>query len=735
MAKPLLALAILFAAASGDAAQPARLLYQRARAEEQAARAALATPAPAESTLPALRRAIAAYEAVVRRHPASPYADDALWQGGRLALDAFARFGDSRDARTALRLLRLLASDYPTSRFAAPARAIAARSTAPRDTAPTGPVAAPGRASSEPRAAAAASVDLRAAASPARRQTEPAPSVRAQNPQETARAAAARSAFPSELRPATITAIRRAVLPDVVRVTIALDREVAFRDERIEGPPRIFVDFPTTRTAPSLADRTLRFDADGDLVRQVRIGRHDDRTTRVVLDANGVSSYSVYPLYNPYRLVIDCVRAGGDPARAAAAGPGPGAAPAPGAASEAPLPGAAGSQSRAALAISPRTDVAADHAVSARPARSESESVAPPAAPRLLPARPISFAAPARLPAYGPAATRALKAAYVPPLSVRPVSGDWRWRGPELTPGSTALLEAAYVAPLPVRAIPGRLDDLPAGGAIAAAAIAEALATRGAPSELAASSTPAPGSRLSMARQLGLGVSRIVIDPGHGGHDPGAKGKGGLTEAELVLDVSLRLRKLLEKMPGTEVVLTRDADCFVPLQERTAIANREAADLFLSIHANASANDQARGVETYVLNFANNLSAAAVAARENAASGQAMGALPDLVKAIALNNKLDESRQFASLVQQALVARLAPANKSVRNLGVKQAPFVVLIGASMPSVLAEISFVTNPQEAKLLKSGSYRERIAEALFDAIRQYQSSLARPQSAAVH
>ena len=170
----------------------------------------------------------------------------------------------------------------------------------------------------------------------------------------------------------------------------------------------------------------------------------------------------------------------------------------------------------------------------------------------------------------------------------------------------------------------------------------------------------------SIARQLGLGVSRIVIDPGHGGHDPGAKGNG-VSEAELVLDVALRLEKLLQKQPGIEVVLTRRTDEFVALPERTAIANREGADLFLSIHANASANAQARGVETYFLNFANNLSAAAVAARENAASGQAMGALPDFVKAIALNNKLDESRDFATHVQRAMIERLRPTNKTVEG--------------------------------------------------------------------
>jgi N-acetylmuramoyl-L-alanine amidase len=191
----------------------------------------------------------------------------------------------------------------------------------------------------------------------------------------------------------------------------------------------------------------------------------------------------------------------------------------------------------------------------------------------------------------------------------------------------------------------------------------------------------------SISRQLGLGVSRIVIDPGHGGHDPGAKGKG-VNEAELVLDVALRLEKLLEKVPGVEVILTRRTDDFIALQERTAIANREGADLFLSIHANASPSAQARGIETYFLNFANNLSAAAVAARENAASGQTMGALPDLVKTIALNNKLDESRDFATQVQTAMMDKLRSSNKTIKDLGVKQAPFVVLIGAAMPSVLA-----------------------------------------------
>ena len=233
--------------------------------------------------------------------------------------------------------------------------------------------------------------------------------------------------------------------------------------------------------------------------------------------------------------------------------------------------------------------------------------------------------------------------------------------------------------------------------------------------------------KFSLARQLGLGVSRIVIDAGHGGHDPGAHANG-ISEAELVLDVAMRLSRLMQKQPGIEVVMTRATDVFIPLEERTVIANREGADLFLSIHANASRSPKARGVETYFLNFASNPEAEAVAARENSASGRAMHSLPDIVRAIALNNKLDESRDFAEMVQRSMVRRLAARNKLLKDLGVKQAPFVVLIGAEMPSVLAEISFVTNKQEGQLLKTGAYRQQIAEALLDAVLRYQQSLKR-------
>jgi N-acetylmuramoyl-L-alanine amidase len=280
------------------------------------------------------------------------------------------------------------------------------------------------------------------------------------------------------------------------------------------------------------------------------------------------------------------------------------------------------------------------------------------------------------------------------------------------------------VTPAPPPAVATRPNPTPAQQADLSLSKEPPLAGTSSAAPPAPPATNADG-KFSLSRQLGLGVSRIVIDAGHGGHDPGAKANG-LAESELTLDVALRVQQLLEKQPGIEVVMTRATDVFIPLEERTKIANRERADLFLSIHANASRNSKARGVETYFLNFASNPEAEAVAARENAGSGQSMRKLPDIVRAIALNNKIDESRDFAEMVQRSMVRRLSSRNNALRSIGVKQAPFVVLIGAAMPSVLAEMSFVTNRQDAALLKSSAYRQQIAEALLDAVLRYQQSL---------
>ena len=409
--------------------------------------------------------------------------------------------------------------------------------------------------------------------------------------------------------------IHRAVLADGVRITVDLDAEVAYHQEEITNPRRLFFDFKGVKTAPGLQDVALKYD--GDVVNEVRLGRHPQNTTRLVVDLEGVSGYTVYPLYGPYRLVMDF---------------------------------------RRPLATTPT------------------------------------------------AATKAV----APPLVLPP---------PTVSQARTA----ASLATLPqVRLIDPRPAAQPEPPLL--------------PSEPAGPKTLPPASpaansngKFSLSRQLGLGVSRVVIDAGHGGHDPGAHGNG-ITEAELTLDVALRVQKLLQKQPGIDVVMTRDTDVFIPLEERTAIANREGADLFLSIHANASRNVQARGIETYFLNFAMNPEAEAVAARENATSGRAMHSLPDIVRAIALNNKINESRDLATTVQRSMARRLSTKNRALKDLGVKQAPFVVLIGAVMPSVLAEISFVTNKQDSTLLKTPAYRQQIAQALFDAILDYQQGLKR-------
>ena len=472
---------------------------------------------------------IRAYQTVVHRYPRSGYCDNALWQASGLALEAFSRFGEARDRRTGEQLMQLIRSEYPSS------------------------------------------------------------SLIARIPDRLSRFEAEAVAAEARRAPVRITRIDRRRLRGVVRVTIELAAEVPYHEERLENPDRLFFDLKGTQPVPELRDTTISFS--DDIVRKIRLGRHPDNTTRVVLDFADVAAYSVFTLYNPYRLVIDCRRAE-SPSSVASAEPAP-----PGPAPRAPLPAAV--------------------------------------------------------------------------------------RAPST---------------LPIPAAP------------------------------AANST----GTFSLSRQLGLGVSRIVIDPGHGGHDPGARGSG-LTEATLVLDVAKRLQRLLAARPAIDVVLTRDSDVFVPLEERTAIANRHGADLFVSIHANASPNRNARGIETYVLNFASNPQAEALAARENSASGRTMGTLPDLVKTIALNNKLDESRDFARMVQDTMYRKLQPVNRKLRNLGVKQAPFVVLIGAAMPSVLAEVSFLSNRAEALLLQQDDYRQRIAQAFFESILRYQRSLKQVETTA--
>jgi len=293
------------------------------------------------------------------------------------------------------------------------------------------------------------------------------------------------------------------------------------------------------------------------------------------------------------------------------------------------------------------------------------------------------------------------------------------------SPGSLAARREKAAA-----SIPELTDRTDTETVVATKNIPRGNAGRAVPSAPLASANAAPtshGGPSTLTRALGLKIGRIVIDAGHGGHDTGTIGPTGLMEKDLCLDVALRLGKIIkQRLPGAEVVFTRSDDSFIPLEERTALANEARADLFISIHANSSQDHLARGIETYYLNLKGSPDAMEVAARENAVSAVGIHDLEDLVKKIARNEKIDESKEFAEDIQNSLAQRVQKINKTVKNRGVRRAPFVVLIGADMPSILTEISFLSNPADEQLLKKPEHRQRLAEGLYQGVASYLQSL---------
>ncbi len=222
----------------------------------------------------------------------------------------------------------------------------------------------------------------------------------------------------------------------------------------------------------------------------------------------------------------------------------------------------------------------------------------------------------------------------------------------------------------------------------------------------------------------------VVIDAGHGGHDPGAVGSSGLYEKNVVLDIAIRVREIMKKdYPFYNVILTRETDVFIPLPERAEIANRNNADLFVSVHANSSTNRKARGIETYLLNWSNDAEALKVAARENAISLKKMKQMKSelgvILASLERESKRDESVKVAGSIQNSLASSVGQKYPEVNDLGVKQALFYVLVGAKMPSTLVEVSFISNPKEEKLLAGDSYRKFLARSIADGIHKYFSS----------
>jgi len=493
--------------------------------------------------------------------------------------------------------------------------------------------------------------------------------------------------------PALVTGIRHWSTATYTRVAIDLGDNVTYEAARVPNPDRIYFDLHGTRLAPELVGKSFAVTDDG-FLKKVRAAQYSDDVTRVVLDVNDVTEYSAFLLPNPYRLIID-IHGGKEAGNRELGTENSGQESASVApvltAPEVPAP-------RAAVTVKPTAARPVPNSVATKSATSEvtelSDSPGKVEATRRPTSKPISAVVETGTGSRGDAAgTNTVDVTASDADQAAPASPVKKTRkGKTKAAGDSTSATVTMVDATPARA-----------------------------------AVPTADGETSLVRALGLKIGRIVIDAGHGGHDSGTIGVDGIEEKDVVLDVALRLGKLLHDRLGAEIIYTRSDDTFVPLETRTAIANKAQADLFLSIHANSSPDESARGVETYYLNFTSDPTALDVAARENAVSDQSIHQLSDLVKKIALKDKIAESREFAGDVEGSLYAGLQKGNAGLKDRGVKKAPFVVLIGANMPSILAEISFVTNPRDAAELQQPEYRERVAESLYKGIARYQGGLS--------
>jgi N-acetylmuramoyl-L-alanine amidase len=693
-----------------------------------------------------LRAAVGQYEFLRTQYPASSLGVQALLAEGQIAQN------DLKDAAAARERYKLLLKEHAKSEQAEEARAglasldrgpgnreqgtgktAGAKAAAEQPTHPTPPAKLVGSTGPTHRDKAAmngaSTVVAESSSLPAMAQTEGArvaksavtaaqPTLRDSAAKDGAPGAPANrsdSAAGGEARsgtPALVTGIRHWSTATYTRVAIDLGDSVTYEAARVPNPDRIYFDLHGTRLAPELVGKSFAVTDDG-FLKKVRAAQYSDDVTRVVLDVNDVTEYSAFLLPNPYRLIIDIH--GGKEAGNREQGTGNSGLGAENneaaSVSEAPAP-------RAAVPVKPTAARPVPNSVATKSASSTSEvaelsdSPGKVEATRKPTSKPISAVVETENREQG---------------TVTPASHD---RSPG-TPtgnrnsGATTGTNAADVTPAdagpdasvsPVKKT--RKNKTKAAGG-STATVADATPARAA--------VPTADGETSLVRALGLKIGRIVIDAGHGGHDSGTIGADGIEEKDVVLDVALRLGKLLHDRLGAEIIYTRSDDTFVPLETRTAIANKAQADLFLSIHANSSPDESARGVETYYLNFTSDPTALDVAARENAVSDQSIHQLSDLVKKIALKDKIAESREFAGDVEDSLYAGLQKGNAGLKDRGVKKAPFVVLIGANMPSILAEISFVTNPKDAEQLRDPEYRERVAESLYKGVARYESGLS--------
>ncbi len=486
-------------------------------------------------------------------------------------------------------------------------------------------------------------------------------------------------------------------LGDVTRVVVQVDGEFTYKWNRLEDPPRAFFDLPnvdlTLIKGARDRGRVQTIDVNDALLRQIRYAENSPGTARVVLDLNESCLINTSQLANPARLVIELRtrKEARQEIQVSRSGVVNGATPAPAEAIE--------TNSPASVATTP-------------PAKKEES---------------------ARM-------QKSIGTNEPPRQQVRPQASEVRSPGSQSSPVQPPVAGVVSASEIATLATNQGLEGLDSSASSAAeksrsgatANPVESPATTpdgGANPEvaLAKPATRTVNGRQSLVRALGLKIGRVVIDPGHGGKDHGTTGVSGLKEKDLVLDISKRLADLVRDRVGSEVVLTREDDIFVSLEERTAIANRHRADLFISVHANSSPYKLASGSETFFLNFTTSREAMDVAARENASSERSVAELQDIVRKIALKDKRDESEDFAARIQNALYRTQRTKGLAKKNRGVKAAPFIVLVGAEMPSILVEIGFLSNAREEAELKKADYRQQIAEALLKGLETYMDSLS--------
>jgi len=651
-----------------------------------------------------LRRAVDQYRFLRKEYPGSKYRFDALFTIGEIYKD------DLNDPEEARAIFEDFLHRYPRNRLADDARAAMKEIDAEAD---------------------ARERTAQKAARKQQRSSSVGGNVSDAGANNNTAAAAEFANAESDRRSALprVTGVRHWSTPDYTRVAIDVEQEVKFGSQRISHPDRIFFDLRDTKLASTLVGKT--FDVDDGFLKKIRVAEFQPGRTRVVLEVDDLARYDAFLLPDPYRLIIDIhgkdshrkqSRATGiseiDPAKtdiiktdtASVKGR-----PTP----ETAMAASAESDDDSS---EPAASSSGDSKSAGRKAQQESENDAV----RFSKSGPVETDLPAE-----DVATDSK-----PPDPANPANGVGVVKTTVAVKGSNhripkTIVEAedsvpSTVATLTQEKLRPEVTSSSSSRRKKSRSAAAAPDTADLRPETREARPTAAGDR-SLIRALGLKIGKIVIDAGHGGHDTGTIGPNGLLEKDVVLDVAKRLGRLLETRLGAEVIYTRKDDTFIPLETRTAIANRERADLFISIHANSSRDSDARGVETYYLNFTSSPEALEVAARENAVSEKSIHELQDLVKKIALKEKIEESREFAGDVQESLYGGLSLNNAGIRNRGTKKAPFIVLIGANMPSILAEISFVSNPTDERKLETSEHRERIAESLYRGVSKYASGLS--------